>query len=227
MIEEKLAVPLSDEQTITAIQTLPDTSPIGWLFVYAPGAGSNVHDPFGTYACRRMADRGITSVRFQFPYMEARKRRPDPAPLLEATWRSVVERFRSPGARVAVGGRSMGGRIASQVIAKGMAADALFLFAYPLHPPAQPSRSRDGHLSAVPVPTLFCSGTRDAFATPDELRLAASKVPQAKVHFLEGADHGFATLKSSNRTRQEVWSEAVAVFVDWLRSSQATGGGPL
>ncbi len=110
----------------------------------------------------------------------------------------------------------MGGRIASHVVAQGTEIDALALFAYPLHPPSNPEKRRDGHLSNIDVPTLFCSGTRDSFATAEELKAAASKVPKAVVHQLEGADHGFAVLKSSGRTRTEVWTEAADILLSWL-----------
>ena len=150
--------------------------------------------------------------------MEAGKRRPDRTPVLEATWRAVIESVQQDGVRLAVGGRSMGGRIASQVVAAGTPADALALFAYPLRPPGNPEKMRDQHLPLIGVPTLFCSGTRDSFGRPDELRLAASKVPQATVHLLEGADHGFNVPKSSGRTREQVWDEAIDAMLDHLLS---------
>ena len=218
MSEETLQIAVSSERTITAIRTPPEAPSNGWLFVYAPGAGSNVHDRFGAYACRHLAGLGFTTVRFQFPYMEAGKRRPDVPGVLEATWRAVIDATRADGLRLAVGGRSMGGRIASQVVAKGVAADALALLAYPLRPPRSPSQVRDAHFPAIKAPTLFCSGTRDSFAAPDELRLAASKVPHSKVHLMEGADHGFSVLKSSSRTREAVWEEAAAAVVELLNS---------
>jgi predicted alpha/beta-hydrolase family hydrolase len=111
----------------------------------------------------------------------------------------------------------MGGRIASQAIADGASADALALFAYPLHPPGKPERTRDEHLPKLKLPTLFVSGTSDAFGAPDELRAAAKKVKGAKIHFLEGADHGFAVKKSTGRTRDDVYAETVDVLVEWLK----------
>ena len=111
-----------------------------------------------------------------------------------------------PGVPVAIGGRSMGGRIASAVVASGVEVDALALFAYPLHPPGRPDQTRDGHLAAIGVPTLFCSGTRDAFATPEELNAAAAKVSAARFHIMEGADHGYSVLKSSGRSRTALTS---------------------
>lgn len=203
-------------RSISAVRTPAEGAPAGWTFVYAPGAGSNLHDAFGVHVCRNLAGRGVESVRFQFSYMEAGKRVPDRPPVLEAAWRAVIEAVREPGARLCVGGRSMGGRMASHVVAQGVAVDALALFAYPLHPPGRLDHMRDEHLPAVAARTLFCSGTNDAFAAPDELRAAAAKVRNARVHLLEGADHGFAVRKASGRTRKDVYAEAMEALVEWL-----------
>ncbi len=187
-----------------------------WTFVYAPGAGSNLRDPFGRRLAERLPETGISLVRFQFPYQEAGSRRPDSPATLLATWRAVLESSRSDGTRISIGGRSLGGRIASVLASEGASVDALALFAYPLHPPGRPERLRTAHLPAIACPALFCSGTRDAFASPDELTATAALVPDARVHLLDGADHGFATLKSSGRSREDVWDEAAGVLVRWL-----------
>ena len=215
MIEEDFQVTVED-RNITAIRVLPHVQESGCVLVYAPGAGSNLQDPFGRYLVQHMAGTGISTVIFQFPYMEERKRRPDPPRLLEETWREVIRVVRPTSDRLVVCGRSMGGRIASQVVAQGTVVDGLALFAYPLHPPSSPEKRRDGHLPNINVPTLFCSGTRDPFATAEELEEAASKLPKAMIHQLEGADHGFAVLKSSGRTRTEVWTEATDSLLSWL-----------
>ena len=110
----------------------------------------------------------------------------------------------------------MGGRIGSQVVASGTEADAIALFAYPLHPPGKPEKRRDAHLVDLAVPTLFCSGDRDAFGTTDELGGLAKAMPNARHHVLAGADHGFNVRKSDERTREDIWGEAAATFVDWL-----------
>ena len=94
--------------------------------------------------------------------------------------------------------------------------DALALFAYPLHPPGNPGKTRDQHLPDISVPVLFCSGTRDAFATPEELAAAAYMVPKATIQPLEGADHGFSVLKSSGLTRDDVWSDACGYLLSWI-----------
>ena len=214
--EETLKIRVSDDQSVTAVRTSPSGSENGWLFVYAPGAGSNILDPFGGYACRFLSARGYVSVRFQFPYKEEGRRAPDRPPVLEATWREVLAAQHHAGLKIVAGGKSMGGRIASQVVAKGATVARLVLFAYPLHPPGDPSRMRDKHLPDIGVPTLFCSGTRDAFAQPDELSVAASKVGHSTLHLLDGADHGFGVLKSSGRTKEDVWEEAMGVLADWI-----------
>jgi len=221
--DETIYFPLPDRGSVTAIRSLPEGREPDCLFVYAPGAGSNVHDPFGSRLSRDLAARGLACVRFQFPYMESRRSRSDPPGILEDTWRKALETLGPSTGRLAVGGRSMGGRIASQVVAQGTKVDALALFAYPLHPPGRGDQMRDTHLPAIGVPTLFCSGTRDAFGTPDELRAASAKVPGSGLHLLEGADHGFATLKSSGMTGEDVWEEAISVLVEWLDGLPGSG----
>jgi predicted alpha/beta-hydrolase family hydrolase len=213
--ERPFPITLPDGRTITAIREEPGGD-AGWTFIYAPGAGSNVNDPFGVYACGVLTSAGIGCIRLQFPYQEAGKRSPDRPEVLEATWRAAIEALRPQGGRLVVGGRSMGGRIASQAVAAGEDVDALALFAYPLHPPGRPGQARDAHLPAIGVPVLFCSGTNDAFASPEELRAAAARAPHSSVHLLESADHGFNAPRSSGRTRQDVWQEAVKTMKDWL-----------
>jgi predicted alpha/beta-hydrolase family hydrolase len=188
------------------------------LFVYAPGAGSNLNDPFGAYCAGRLLADGVQCWRFQFPYMEAGRRVPDRTSILEATWLAVIEQAVATGLPVVVGGRSMGGRIASHAVAQGADVSGLVLFAYPLHPPGRPDQTRVAHLGAIDVPTLFCSGTRDTFASPDELEAAAELVTNSLVRFLDGADHGFSTLKSNGRSRAEVWAEAVDALQAFLEA---------
>jgi predicted alpha/beta-hydrolase family hydrolase len=187
-----------------------------WTFVYAPGASANLNEAFALALDRLLPPRGIAVVRFQFPYAEAGRKAPDRPPVLEATWNAVIEAVRQPRVRLCVGGRSMGGRIASQVVAAGTAVDALCLFAYPLHPPGKPEQLRVEHLPKLKVPALFVSGSSDAFGSPDELRAAANKVRGSKLHFLDGADHGFAVKKASGRTRDDVQVEAISTLADWL-----------
>ena len=218
MTNNQLTIDVPDIGRVSAMRTTAKAA--RWTFIYAPGAGSNIHDPFGTYAARELARSGVSTVRFQFPYMEAGRKSPDRPAILEATWRAVIEAVRSPKPRLVVGGRSMGGRIASIVVADGVTVDALALFAYPLHPPGKPEQMRVDHLTSIKTPTLFCSGTGDAFGSPGELKAASKKVRGARLHLLEGADHGFAVRKSTGRTKDDVFAECVATMLMWLDANQ-------
>ena len=216
MTESRLRIQVNDSTAVTARRFAPDAA-AETVFVYAPGAGSNIDDPFGVYLCNELSRQGIEAWLFQFPYMEAKKRAPDRTPVLEATWSAVIQQARPPAPRrLVAGGRSMGGRIASQVVVQGAAVDGLVLFAYPLVPPGRAAAARAEHLPRITVPTLFCSGTRDSFGTPEQLREASRLAPNATLHLLEGADHGFAVLKSSGRTRDEVFAEATAAALDFM-----------
>ena len=217
MPEEAVHIALRDGRGVTGLWS-PPLGEARWTFVYAPGAGSNVRDPFGALAAGELAPHGIGTLRFQFPYSEEGRTAPDREPVLETTWRAAIANARSRGGRLVVGGRSMGGRVASQVVSQGEAVDALALFAYPLHPPGRPERRRDSHLAGLNAPVLFCSGTNDAFASPDELRDLTGIVPGSQLHLLHAADHGFSAPKSSGRTRPEVWLEAAGTLRGWLAS---------
>jgi predicted alpha/beta-hydrolase family hydrolase len=216
-VEETLKVEVGDIGTVTAVRTRAEAA--SWTFIYAPGAGSNLQDPFGAFAASWFAERGVDFVRFQFLYMERGRSGPDRPPVLEAAWRAVIDAVRPQTGRLAVGGRSMGGRIASQVVAQGVGVNALVLFAYPLHPPGRPEQIRDDHLPQIDAPALFCSGDRDDFGSVEELRAAAEKMKRSRVHVLAGANHGFSVRKSSGRTQEDVWREAVEVTLAFLNQT--------
>jgi len=217
---ELLTVDVGKGSIIALLQIPPSAN--DWVVVYAPGAGSNINDPFGVRLSEAMVSHGHTTIRFGFPYMEAGRRGPDRPEVLENTWRAVITLARSYGGKIVIGGRSMGGRIASHVVAQGVWVDALVLFAYPLRSPA--GKVRDGHLSGIKVPTLFISGTRDSFGTSDEFRNVVANVPGAELHLLDEADHGFNVPQSSGKTRDDVWEEAVEKSVRWLERFQRPSG---
>jgi predicted alpha/beta-hydrolase family hydrolase len=219
MPEQRLTIDLPGAGAVSALlDEVP--GPPGTLVIYAPGAGSSLRDPFGAYLAPRLVEAGVSLLRFQFPYTEAGRRLPDRNPVLEETWRAALETARKLAPRLVAGGRSMGGRIASQVVAQGTAVEALALFAYPLHPPGKPDRARDQHLASITVPTLFVSGTRDAFGSPNELRAAAARIPNATLGLLEGADHAFNVAKATGRTRTDVWEEATRTLLAFLAAAK-------
>ena len=156
-------------------------------------------------------------VRFNFPYREKGSARPDPMPVLIACIERMAAEFK--GARLYIGGRSMGGRAASMLAAEGFACDGVLLFAYPLHPAGKPGKLRDAHLSRIRVPVLCFNGTRDALCTRELMDAAVGKLPNWQMHWLEGADHSFHVPKSSGRTDAQIYEEAAEVTGRWLSAN--------
>ena len=160
-----------------------------------------------------LAARGVAVLRFNFPYMEAERRAPDPQPRLEACYRAVADAVAEEFERAYLGGKSMGGRIASHVVADGFPAAGLVFLGYPLHPPGKPERIRDAHLRQIEVPMLFLQGTRDPFATPDLLHETVEGLPSARLVEIDGGDHSF---KVKGRSAVEVTAELVGSIDSFL-----------
>jgi len=183
------------------------------------GAGSTRTYPALVALAEAIATSGRAALLFNFPYTEAGKRRPDPPDVLEATIRGVADYARQAlGARsLVLGGRSMGGRIASQAVAKGVAAEGLVFLAYPLHPPGRPQQLRDKHLPEIQAPMLFVQGTRDDFARADLLEAVLARLGErATFHSVPEGDHSFGVLKRSGRTPAEVREEVHGAVLAWL-----------
>jgi predicted alpha/beta-hydrolase family hydrolase len=163
------------------------------LFVAGHGAGSHMNHPSMLKLSEVLRTRGFDVVRFNFLYREKGSGAPDRMPKLQACFSAVVEHARRevPGKKAIIGGRSMGGRVASMLAAEGFACDGLLLLAYPLHPAGKPEKLRDAHLPRIRVPVLCINGTRDALCTR-ELMDKSIKDLQWRLHWLEGKDHSFA-----------------------------------
>ena len=190
-------------------------------FVLAHGAGGNMSDRGVLAAAKAMRAAGLGVVRFNFPYKEAKRGRPDPMPLLMDTVAAVAERAidELQPSRLIIGGRSMGGRAASMLAASGFDADGLLLLAYPLHPPNQFGKLRDTHLPQISMPVLCLNGTRDEFCRRDlMLRTLTLVKPTWTMRWLDGADHSFHVLKSSGRTDADVLDEVRLATSEWLSS---------
>ena len=164
---------------------------------------------------------GLDVVRFNFDYVDKGTRRIDPMPVLKKRFEFEVDQARRdrPDGKIIIGGRSMGGRVASLLAAEGFSCDGLLLAAYPLHPAGKPEMLRDAHLPNIRCPVLFLSGTRDLLCTRAlmEASLAKLKAP-VEMHWLEGADHSFHVLKSAGRSDADVLAEAGAAIAKWVRS---------
>lgn len=210
-------IPIGKGESVTGIWSAsPADTRFNYVFAYAPGASSNIDDPFGTFLAKSLAKNGVATLRFQFPYMEKGVRAPDRPEKLEMVWQEVIDLLLEYGKRILVGGRSMGGKFASKVVANGAWADALALFAYPLHPPGKADSVTDSHFASIKVPTLFCSGDRDAFAKIEALRLSVAKVDRAQLHVLNDADHGYKLPKSSEITQEAFWGKIASIVTSWL-----------
>ncbi len=187
--------------------------------VLGHGAGGDRTTPMLVALAEALAASGRAALLYNFPYAEKGSGRPDPPSVLESTARAaaVLAGKESGAGRIVHGGRSMGGRIASQIVAQGAPAAGLAFLAYPLHPPGRPERLRDAHLARITVPMLFVQGTRDAFAREDLLsRMVDSLAPRAELVRIAEADHSFRVLKRSGRGPEDVLAEVRRALLGWL-----------
>lgn len=205
--------------SVSGTETVPAGARRETLLVLAPGAGTDMHNPLLVAVADGLAARGYPSVRFNFPYKERGGRAPDAAPVLEACYRAVLAQARGDAARVVIGGKSMGGRMASHIAAQGSAVDALLFLGYPLHPAGKPQQLRAAHLARIVAPMLFLAGTRDALCRLDLLRPVLDGLPRATLHVVDDADHSFAVRQRSGRDAASVLDELLAASVAWLRSA--------
>ena len=206
--------------------TLPDGRASAALFgggetvvVLGHGAGGNRSNAMLVALANALAASGRAALLYNFPYAEARTRRPDPPAVLEATTRAaaVVAREASSARRVVHGGRSMGGRIASQVVAQGERADGLVFLGYPLHPPGQFEKRREAHLPQVAAPMLFLQGTRDEFAELPLLKALVAKLgARATLKLFDDADHSFHVPARTGRKDSGVRAELADSLVAWI-----------
>lgn len=190
------------------------------LLVLAHGAGAGMSHPFMAKLADELAGLGMATLRYQFPYMEQRRRVPDSPAVLTATVVAAVRTAAeaAPGLPLFAGGKSMGGRMTSQAAAQRPldGVRGLVFFGFPLHPPNRPGTKRADHLAKVSVPMLFLQGTRDALADLKLLRPICAKLgPLATLHIMEKADHSFHVLKSSGRSDQEVLRELAETSASW------------
>src|SRR6185295_14173641 len=177
------------------------------LYVFAHGAGAGMAHPFMTAVATELSDRGIGTLRYQFPYMEARARRPDPPNVAHAAVRAAVAAARSRVPKLALfaGGKSFGGRMTSQAQAETPldGVRGLIFLGFPLHPPGRPSQERAEHLSRVDVPMLFLQGTRDEFAALDQLQPVCRALGKAAtLKLFDDADHSFHVPARTGRRTQ-------------------------
>jgi len=223
----RVTLRVSDELSVSGLLLAPAAARA--CYVLAHGAGAGMEHPSMRAVAAGLANLSIATLRYQFPYMERRSRRPDAPPLCHATVRAAVAAAAhlAPGLTLAAGGRSFGGRMTSQAQAIEPLAGVrgLAFLGFPLHPAGKPSDSRAQHLLQVSIPMLFLQGTRDALAELALLEPVVARLgPRATLSLFENADHSFHIPKSSGRTDAQVQSEVLQRLADWIAALPAANG---
>jgi predicted alpha/beta-hydrolase family hydrolase len=221
---QHIRIEITPSEHVTATAYPAAGARAGICVILGHGAGSNQSNPAIVRFAGALAARGFDAVTFNFLYSERRRGLPDPNAKLELCWRKMMQAFRdgvliAQGAALVIGGRSMGGRIASQVVAADPAGIAgLLLLGYPLHPPGQPQKLRTRHLPGIRIPTLFVQGARDAFGTPDELSPVIRGIEgPARLFVVEGADHSLKVPKKAPLSQEQVDKLVLDTVEPWLR----------
>jgi len=227
---QTISIAVSESDKITAfLYAAAKRERLGTTLILGHGAGASQSHPFMRLFAAGLAERGIDVLTFNFLYMELGKRIPDPKAKLETCYSAVIAAAQThkklKGNRLAIGGKSMGGRIASQVAAttEGAANIAGLVFlGYPLHPPGNPAKLRDAHLPEVKAPMLFIQGSRDTFGSDEELRAIIKQHRlRATLHVIEGGDHSLKVPKSAGIPQEQVYTSVMDAMSDWLQTNTA------
>ena len=217
-------IQISGTERVTALlYSAVKNTRAGVTLILGHGAGANQLSGFMHLFAAGLAERGIDVVTFNFLYMEQGRKIPDPAPRLEGCYRAIIdaalEHKKLKGNRLVIGGKSMGGRIASQVAAlNGEHIDGLVFLGYPLHPPGRPEKMRSEHLPKIKAPMLFVQGSRDAFGTKQEIANIIKKLKlPAELFAIEGGDHSLKVPKSAGVPQQEIYEAAMDKIAEWIQ----------
>jgi predicted alpha/beta-hydrolase family hydrolase len=216
-------VQVTDTESVTALlYPTAKRDRASATIILGHGAGANQLSGFMRLFASGLAERGIDAVTFNFLYTEQGRKVPDPAPRLESCYRAVIDAVlkhkKLKGNRLVIGGKSMGGRIASQVAAQnGENIDGLVFLGYPLHPPGRPEKLRSEHLPKIKAPMLFIQGSRDAFGTKQEIAGIIKKLKLRAEHFsIEGGDHSLKAPKSSGVSQTDVYNLSMDHIAKWI-----------
>lgn len=221
-----VTIVVDDARKVSGLLLAPPRARACYLFAH--GAGAGMTHPFMAAVAAGLGDRGIATLRYQFPYMEQRARRPDPPGLAHATVRAAAAEAARlvPGLPLIAGGKSFGGRMTSQAQAESPLPGirGLAFLGFPLHPAKRPSDERAMHLFDVQVPMLFLQGTRDQLADMELLASVTQRLGAgASLHLLQDADHSFHVPARSGRKDADVRNEMLDVFVAWTLQVTSRG----
>jgi len=218
-VAQPLTIRISETETVSALLCRPEHARA--CYVLAHGAGAGMNHPFMDSLSAGLGERGIATLRYQFPFMERGSRRPDVPQVAQATVRAAVAVACSlmPGVALFAGGKSFGGRMTSQAQAEGALPQVrgLIFLGFPLHPAKQPSQKRAEHLAQVSCPMLFLQGTRDELADMALMHTVAERLGErATLQWFEDADHAFHVRARSGRTDQQVLGSMLDAIVAWM-----------
>ncbi len=217
----QVTLPLGPDRQFRAVLGIPRTATMDAILILGHGANNTMEHPLMAGVHERLAREGLVMVRFNFPYAEEGKKRPDPDQVLEGAFRLVVEyineREEFKGLELFLGGKSMGARLAAQIVAQDVGASGLVFLGYPLHPPGKPEQLRDRPLYALPCPALFIQGGRDPFCHLDLLGKVLGQLPvRSDLHVLPGRGHSYEA--GARPMSEEVLAEVVRVILGWMDS---------
>ncbi|MEJ2671291.1 MAG: dienelactone hydrolase [Deltaproteobacteria bacterium] len=221
MENRPFTLPVGPDRTIRGVLGVPRTTTMDAVLILAHGANNNMEQPLIAGVHDSLARSGVVTVRFNFPYAEKARKRPDPDDLLEGVFRLVLEYVAEAdefkGLELFLGGKSMGARLAAQIVAKDVGASGLIFLGYPLHPPGKPENLRDQALYQLPCPTLFIEGARDPFCRLDLLGKVLGQMPvRSDLHVIPGVGHSYES--GGRQMAPEILPQVTRVILSWLDS---------
>ena len=225
MQQSLIPILVGPDHTVSSIWSVPENFTQGQTdaVILAHGAGNDMHHPFMATYHEGLANAGLLSIKFNFPYKELGRKAPDRPALLLQSWAAVVQGLKDHPTlkprRLFLCGKSMGGRIASMAVAEGLPCDGLIFLGYPLHPPKQPAKARTDHWPNIRCPSLFFEGTRDSLCDLDLLRTALPTLggPFTLIP-VEGGDHSFKVPKSTSSAPDTIHGAVIREITDWIGS---------
>jgi predicted alpha/beta-hydrolase family hydrolase len=220
----KVSIPIADDEKVSGVVAVPadfqKEKTIG--VILAHGAANDMENPLIVFLSSGLAKAGFLSLRFNFHYKEKGRKAPDSQKKLVRTWKQVFRFLKNNPKfgtkKIVAAGKSMGGRVASQMAADGeLPAEGLIFLGYPLHPPGKKDQLRDAHLYKLQLPLLFFAGTRDPFCDLDLLRMVLDRMKKNwDLEVIDGGDHSLGLSKSADRTQDEVYAHVLGRMVDWV-----------
>ncbi|MGD8539388.1 MAG: dienelactone hydrolase family protein [Candidatus Aminicenantes bacterium] len=224
---KEVFIPIDNAEAVSGVISIPlrDRKGMDKAMILAHGAGNDMNQPLLVYLASKLTQASCLTLRFNFPYKEKGKKAPDPQKKLEATWLAVYSFLRDHPEygteHIIAAGKSMGGRIASQLASDGrLPVEKLIFLGYPLHPPGQTEKLRDSHLYSIKAPMLFFAGTRDSLCNLEQLAIVLNKLQTPwELAIIEGGDHSFRTPKSMGPSEQDVYRHILDKTMEWLELS--------